>query len=85
MPTKSAARRLPTSTRKTNLQVIPGALSLYRQGDVITFDLEGVEFSAPIDSVEMKAGVPLLCITLTLGVRAHHVKRVERRSYGSQS
>jgi hypothetical protein len=80
MGTSNASRkRKPAS--KPNLQVIPGALSLYRKGDVITFDLNGVEFEAPIDYVELKEGSAVLFVTTCVGVSASHVKRVERRAF----
>jgi predicted membrane protein len=74
-----ASNPKPTPTRKPNLQVIPGALSLYRVGDVITFDLNEVEFEARVESVEIEAGKAVLWVTCALGVHAGHVKRVERR------
>lgn len=71
-------RRQPVRT--PNLQVIPGALSLYRKGDVITFTFDGVEFDAPIDAVEIEDGRAMLWVTMTIGIPPSHVKRVDRRA-----
>ncbi len=80
MGTSNASRKpKPTSTQKPNLQVIQGALSLYREGDVVTFELDGLEFEAAIESVEIKNGKALLWVYPAVGLYPHHVKRVERR------
>jgi len=71
-------RRRLNSTSKPNLQVIPGALSLYRPGDQITFNLNGVEFTAPVESIETEETKAVLWVTVSVGVYASHVKRVER-------
>jgi hypothetical protein len=75
-----ATKPKPTSTLKPKFKSIPGALSLYRVGDVIAFDLNGVEFEASIDCVELKPGRTVLWVTPTVGVHPEHVKRVERRA-----
>jgi hypothetical protein len=81
MGTSNASRkRKPTSAPKPYLQVISGALSPYRQGDVITYYLDGIEFVSPIDSVEIEDGKLLLWVTPSIGVPPSHVKRVERRA-----
>jgi hypothetical protein len=78
--TMRATNPKPTPTRKPNLQVIPGALSLYREGDVITFDLNDIEFEAPIDFIETEDGSAVLHVVVSVGVYSSHVKRVERRA-----
>lgn len=73
-------RRLDSPTaRKTSLQVIQGALSLYRVGDRITFLLNDVEFTEPVEYVETAEGKTYLYVTVSLGVCVNHVSRVERR------
>lgn len=67
-------------TPKPKLQSIPGALSLYRTGDVITYTLDGIEFASPIESVEIEDGSALLWVTPMVGIPPSHVKRVERRT-----
>ena len=79
MPTRTASRRTPPVPPKPKFQSIPGALSLYRTGDVITYTLDGIEFESPIQSIEMDEGEPVLWVTPTIGIPPSHVKRVERR------
>jgi hypothetical protein len=76
MPRRQAT---PASRPQHNLKSIPGALALYRVGDVIYFDLNGVEFDAPVESVEVEEGKAVLWVTTTVGIHASHVRRVERR------
>lgn len=75
-----ATKPLPTRSQKPNLKPIPGALSLYRKGDVITYTLDGIEFESPIDSVEIEDGRTLLWVTPSVGVPPSHVKSVQRRA-----
>jgi hypothetical protein len=76
MPASKPAARLPD---KQHFQIIPGALSLYRPGNQITFELNGVEFTAPVEYIETTGGEAVLYVTVSVGVYSSHVTRVDRQ------
>lgn len=77
---KAAAKKARAKDTRPELKVIEGALSIYRPGDVIAFDLDGMEFKAPVKRIEMRGGgKTYLFVTVDILIAVSNVKRVERK------
>lgn len=76
MPASKPVARPPN---RKQFRAIPGALSLYRPGDRITFEINGVEFTATVESIETEKDKTVLYVTVSIGVFSSHVTRIDRQ------
>ncbi len=76
--TKESAR--PRRNRKPKLRAIDGALSIYRIGDTVTFEINEREFVSPISNVHFdEAGN--LWLDVAIAIAPGKVRRVERADH----
>jgi hypothetical protein len=63
---------------KPQLTGIEGALSIYRVGDKVTFDIGSVEFDAPIEDYYIVNDQPYVDVTVAMRVAVSHIKKIVR-------
>ncbi len=64
--------------KKPQLTGIEGALSIYRIGDKVTFDIGSVEFNAPIDAYYVDGGRPYVNLTIEVRLPVGLIKKIVR-------
>jgi len=74
------------SKDRPKLRVIDGALSIYRPGDRIYFDVEGVEMSGTVEDYKYDGADKCwrVYVDIIFCVPLHRIKRVRRAGKGGQ-